>query len=167
MLDIVVYPDPVLNRVAEPVPADRGGLRELAEDMLGAMKEAHGVGLAAPQVGISLRLFVASATGEFDDSLICINPEIEPFGGIVEMEEGCLSVPDVRAMIRRPEKVRMRWTDLDGHLHASEFDELLARIIQHEYDHLEGVLFMERMTPTDRLRIRADLESLEEQYLPR
>ena len=83
------------------------------------------------------------------------------------MEEGCLSLPGIRADIRRPESVRVTYTDLDGRERTEEFHELMARIIQHEYDHLDGILFFERMSETDRLRIRPDLAALEDQYVPR
>ncbi len=164
---IVYYPDPVLDERAEPVDPGREGLREFAREMIETMKEASGVGLAAPQVAERLRLFVASETSEIEDALVFINPRIEPFGTPVEMEEGCLSLPGIRASIVRPERVRVVYTDLDGNEVNGEFEGLLGRIIQHEYDHLDGILFMERMTPADRLRIRPDLKALEEQFQPR
>ena len=167
MLALVLYPDPVLNRKAEPVALDLPDLPELIECLLATMREAHGVGLAAPQVGRSLRLFVAAESGDSDEALVCINPKIQPFGEAVELEEGCLSIPDLRADVLRPEQVRMTWTGPDGKECQGEFDGLLARIIQHEFDHLEGTLFIERLTETDRLRVRPDLKALEEQFQPR
>jgi peptide deformylase len=166
-MEIVFYPDPVLQRPAADVEPGGPRLRELAEEMIRTMKEASGVGLAAPQVGESIRLFVASETGEPEDAIVCVNPRVEPFGAIVELEEGCLSVPGVRRDVRRPEGVRIVYRDLDGREHREEYHELMARILQHEYDHIEGVLFMERMSEADRLAIRPDLEALEEQYRPR
>ena len=166
MLALVLYPDPVLNRKAEPVVLDDEDLPELIETLLATMKAAHGVGLAAPQVGRSLRLFVVSESGDSDEALVCINPKVQPFGEAVELEEGCLSIPDLRADVRRPEQARMTWTGEDGKEYEGEFDGLAARIIQHEFDHLEGVLFIERLTETDRLRVRPDLKTLEEQYQP-
>jgi peptide deformylase len=166
-MDIVYYPDPVLQRRAEASGRSPADLRAFVDGMIDAMVEAHGVGLAAPQVGEGLRLFVASETGSADDAVVFLDPRIEPFGRIVEMEEGCLSLPGIRADIRRPESVRVAFTDLDGHERTAEFHELMARIIQHEYDHLDGILFFERMSETDRLRIRPDLAALEEQYVPR
>ncbi|MHC4451652.1 MAG: peptide deformylase [Planctomycetota bacterium] len=163
-MQILYYPDPVLQKRAKPVDLARPGLRQFVEEMLVAMKEASGVGLAAPQVGESIRLFVASDTAEPEDALVCINPEIRAFGSPIGMEEGCLSLPGINAPIARPERVEMSWTDLDGARHTAEFDELMARILQHEFDHLEGVLFFERMTPADRIRLKADLESFEAQY---
>jgi peptide deformylase len=135
--------------------------------MIRTMLEAAGVGLAAPQVGEGLRLFVASESGEAEDAIVCVNPRIEPFGPIVDLEEGCLSVPGVRREIRRPEAVRIAYHDLTGTERREEYHGLMARILQHEHDHIEGVLFMARMTEADRLAIRADLQALEEQYRPR
>lgn len=163
-MQIVFYPDPVLQKRAQPVDPGRQDLRVLAEAMLEAMKEANGVGLAAPQVGESLRLFVASDSAEPEDAIVCINPELRAFGPSVTMEEGCLSLPGLNAPITRPERVELTWYDLDGMRHTEEFDQLMARILQHEFDHIEGVLFFERMTPADRMRIKADLESFEAQY---
>jgi len=163
-MQIVYYPDPVLQRRAKPVDPAMEELQELAEEMLMAMQEARGVGLAAPQIGRSLRLFVASESGEPEDGLIFINPEIRPFGSPKAFEEGCLSLPGVNGMVTRPESVEVSWTDVDGQRKTETFTELMARIIQHEFDHLEGVLFFERMTPADRVRVRADLQSFEEQY---
>jgi peptide deformylase len=165
-MDIVFYPDPVLRKRAKDVDPRMEGLRELAEEMLRTMKEASGVGLAAPQVGKGIRVFVASDTGEIEDAIVCLNPKVEPFGSVVPMEEGCLSVPGVRREIRRSESVRLKWTDLDGAPQEGEFHGLIARIIQHECDHLDGVLFFERMSEADRLSIRDDLRALEEQFVP-
>ena len=164
-VQIVYYPDPVLTRRADAVDPAQADLGELVTGMLAAMAEANGVGLAAPQVGVGLRLFIAAGDGE--DALVCLNPAIQPFGPVVESEEGCLSVPGVKALITRPEGVRLTWQDLSGDEHTHEFHELLARIIQHEFDHVEGVLFLERMTPADHLRVRPDLKALEEQFRPR
>ena len=161
---IVYYPDPVLQKRAAAVAPDRAGLKDLVADMLEAMNEARGVGLAAPQVGSSIRLFLANPTGKAEDLLVCINPEVTPHGPTESVEEGCLSLPELHAQVVRPTLVKMSWTDLDGARHTDEFDGFLARILQHEFDHLEGVLFFERMTPADRIRIKADLASFEEQY---
>jgi peptide deformylase len=166
-MDIVYYPDPVLRRRAEASGRSPADLIAFVDGMIDAMVEARGVGLAAPQVGEGLRLFVASETGSAEDAVAFLDPRIEPFGPFVEMEEGCLSLPGIRADIRRPESVRVTYTDLEGVERTEEFHELMARIIQHEYDHLDGILFFERMSETDRLRIRPDLAALEDQYVPR
>lgn len=165
-MQIVYYPDPVLQKRAEPVDLSEPGLRAFVEEMLVSMKEANGVGLAAPQVGRSIRLFVASDTADPRDALVCINPELRAFGPAVEMEEGCLSLPGIHAPITRPELVEMSWTDLEGERRTAEFDDLMARILQHEFDHLEGTLFFERMTPAGRMAVKADLTAFEEQYRP-
>ncbi|MHC4549521.1 MAG: peptide deformylase [Planctomycetota bacterium] len=164
---LVYYPDPVLQNRAKEVDPRQDGLGPLAVGMVATMREEQGVGLAAPQVGESLRLFVASGDAEAESVLVCVNPRVEAFGPIVEMEEGCLSVPGFRAQIRRPEAVRVTYLDLDGVERTGEFHELMARVIQHEYDHLEGVLFFERMTEADRVQCRPHLKALEEQYRPR
>jgi peptide deformylase len=161
---IVYYPDPVLQKRALPVAPNHAGLEDLVAGMLEAMKEARGVGLAAPQVGQSLRLFIASDSGESEDALVCINPEVTPHGPTESAEEGCLSLPELHAQVVRPTLVNMTWTGLDGVRRTDEFGGFFARILQHEFDHLEGVLFFERMTPADRIRIKADLLSFEEQY---
>lgn len=166
-MEIVYYPAPVLTRRATAVDFGRKGLRRLAEGMVEAMCAAHGVGLAAPQVGESLRLFIASETGEPKDALVCVNPQITVSGSPVEMEEGCLSLPGIRAMITRPSHVRLEAFDVAGEPFCLETEGLLARIILHEYDHLEGVLFFHRMTPADQMRIRGDLRAFEEQFQPR
>jgi peptide deformylase len=163
-MQIVYYPDPVLQRRADPVDPAMEGLQDLAERMLLTMQDARGVGLAAPQIGRSLRLFVASESGEPEEGIIFINPEIRPFGSPLPFEEGCLSLPGINGMVTRPESVEISWTDVDGQRKTETFSELMARIIQHEFDHLEGVLFFERMSPADRIRVRADLQSFEEQF---
>lgn len=166
-MQVVYYPDPVLKLRSAEVDPRSEEIRELVREMIESMHESQGVGLAAPQVGRSLRIFVASETGEIEDAIPFLNPRVEPFGPTKPFEEGCLSFPDIRAPIVRPERVRVVYQDLDGNERRAEFGELTARIVQHEYDHLEGVLFIERMTPADRLRIRPDLKTLEEQFRPR
>lgn len=162
-MDLVFYPDPVLQRRADPVPDDFEGLFELANGMLQLMVKENGVGLAAPQVGRSLRVFVASKTGDPKDGIVAINPKVTPYGSPVPQEEGCLSLPGLRYEVMRPESVRIAYRSVDGKQHEAEYDGLMARIIQHEYDHLEGVLFIERLSEADRLRARQDLAALEEQ----
>ena len=166
-MEIRYYPDPVLARRAAPVEPGREGLGDFVAGMLATMVEAEGVGLAAPQVGESIRLFVASPSGKAEDALVCLNPRVQPYGPVAEREEGCLSVPGIRAVIPRPSSVRLAWQDLEGREHTGEFHDLMARILQHENDHVDGVLFIERMTPADRIRVRRDLLALEEQFLPR
>ncbi|MFQ5844137.1 MAG: peptide deformylase, partial [Planctomycetota bacterium] len=126
---IVLYPDPVLRRRAEEVDPNRPDLRDLAQAMLQTMRDAAGIGLAAPQVGLSVRLFVAGGTGQPEDALVCINPRLEISGPLVELEEGCLSLPEIRAVIKRPAKVRLRAWNLEGVEFEREAEGLLARIL--------------------------------------
>jgi len=166
-MEIVYYPDPVLRRRAEEVDARSRSLRDLVRSMVEAMVEARGIGLAAPQVGESVRLFIASETGRAEDVVVCLNPEIETSGAISEMEEGCLSLPGLRGMVRRPERARLTATGLDGRRFTRDAEGLLARIFQHEFDHLEGILFIDRLSPTEAARLRADVRAFEEQFGPR
>ncbi len=163
-LDFVVvrYPDPVLRRVAEPVRDFDAELRRVVEAMFARMVRSKGVGLAAPQVGISQRILVLNPQGERGpDDLVLINPEILGRTGDDELyEEGCLSFPSIYAEVKRPELCRVRYQDLDGVTHERDFEDFTSRIIQHEYDHLEGVLLVDRMSPADRQRHKGALQEL-------
>jgi len=163
---IVLYPDPVLLRRAVEVQPGDAEVAALAAEMVRVMKEARGVGLAAPQVGRSVRVFVASESGEPEHALVCVNPVLETSGALVAMEEGCLSLPGLLAEVQRPERARLRAFDAQGAPFELEAEGLLARILQHEMDHLDGVLFVERTSPADRVRLRPDLKAFEEQYRP-
>jgi peptide deformylase len=126
------------------------------------MHEAPGVGLAAPQVGIPWRLFVANPTGEPADDRAFINPVLSrPSREMHDRDEGCLSLPEITAQIRRPKAITVTATDLDGREFALTSDDLPARIWQHETDHLDGVLIIDRMTPMDRLANARKLKELE------
>lgn len=160
------WPDPVLREVALPVPEVTASIRRLAEQMLTIMHDAPGVGLAAPQVGVSLRLFVANATGEPEQDEVYINPVLEALADapLEPFEEGCLSLPDIRGEITRPAAIRICYTTLAGEQVCREADGLLARIWQHETDHLDGRLILDRMPRIDRLAARRRLRELEEGY---
>ncbi len=160
---IVLYPDPVLARPAEPVEVFDEGLPALVERMVELMRDAQGAGLAAPQVGVSRRLFVIEdESGPEGPSIptVFINPELELGGDLIPFEEGCLSIPDIRTTIRRPKTVRIKAFDLQGQPFELEDDDFLARVWQHEFDHLEGVLITDRMNPRDRLANRKALKEL-------
>ena len=144
---IRVVGDPVLRQRAAEVTTIDGRLAKLADDMIATMYEAPGVGLAAPQVGVEKRLFVYDV-GEGPRTLI--NPEITESDGEWGYEEGCLSVPGLSWEIVRPKVVHLRGVDLEGHEVSIEADELLARCFQHELDHLDGVLLIERLDPDTR-----------------
>lgn len=141
-LPLVSSDDPVLREQAVPVE-DRASIKALATDMLQTMRLEGGLGLAAPQIGKSIRVFV---TGVGGTEHVFVNPQIEWYSEtIVPYEEGCLSLPRLRGVVERPDRVRLRYLSLEGAPQRIEASELLARVIQHEHDHLEGILFPDRM----------------------
>ncbi|MDF1579985.1 MAG: peptide deformylase [Desulfuromonadales bacterium] len=148
LLKILHYPDPVLSRVAEPVDTIDAALRTLASDMAETMYAAPGVGLAAPQVGISRRLIVLDCTPKDEPRqlYVAINPEIIAHSGTLFEEEGCLSVPGYYARVERDEEITVRFLDLAGEQHELTTDGLLAVAFQHEIDHLNGMLFVDRLS---------------------
>lgn len=161
-LRIVKYPDPVLRQPAEPVSEVNDEVRGVAHRMIELMHEAPGVGLAAPQVGLSWRIFVANPTGEPGNDRVFINPEIvNASRDVAAMEEGCLSLPEIRGEVQRPRRVTVRAIGLDGEPFELTSEELPARIWQHEKDHLDGVLIIDKMTRMDRLANRRPLKALE------
>ena len=162
-LEIVHYPAAVLRAKAKPLAAVTDEVRAVAFRMLDLMHEAPGVGLAAPQVGLSWRLFVANHTGQPADDLVFINPVLSAPSRLTEdYEEGCLSLPEIRALIRRPMEITVTALGLDGQPFTLTSDELPARIWQHEIDHLDGVLILDRMSPGDRTALRRKIKELED-----
>ena len=147
-LQILKYPNPILARKAEPIPAVTPEIRELAAGMAEAMYANQGVGLAAPQVGASLRLIVIDLSGpdKREALMTLVNPVITAASGEQEDEEGCLSVRSYRTVVKRAATVTVTAQDLDGNPLTIEADELLAVCLQHEIDHLEGVLFIDRIS---------------------
>ncbi len=163
--DLTLYPDPVLRRRTAPVEAFDAELGEIVEAMFERMYESRGVGLAAPQVSIKKRILVLNPTGEKADELALINPTlVERFGPTTVFEEGCLSFPGIYAEIERPESCRVQAFTVRGEALERSFDGFTSRIIQHEYDHLEGILLVDRMPPAEKLRNKAALEELVERY---
>ncbi|NKB90157.1 MAG: peptide deformylase [Acidobacteria bacterium] len=152
ILDIVKYPETILAERTEPVSEFDEDLRELAADMVATMYAAPGIGLAAPQVGRSERICVIDlSVGEDpDDLMVLVNPRVVAEEGGVREEEGCLSFPDIMLVVPRPERVVVEAQDLDGNPIRVEGDELLARCLHHEIDHLDGVLFIDRVSPLKR-----------------
>ncbi|MGD0910510.1 MAG: peptide deformylase [Terracidiphilus sp.] len=152
ILKIVKYPEPVLSQPGEPVTEFNGGLRKLVADMFETMYKAQGIGLAAPQVGVSKRVTIVdlSMGKEPRDKLVLVNPEIILGEGKQYQEEGCLSFPEIREKVQRAAKVRIRAQDENGKWFEMDGEELLARAFQHEIDHLDGVLFLFRMSPLKR-----------------
>lgn len=163
-LRILIYPDPRLRQVCKPVTRFDDDLAALADRMLELMHEAKGVGLAAAQVGVPLRLFVMNATGEPGDDLVLVNPELHDRQKTREAEEGCLSLPEVRVQVRRALRCRLTARNTAGDHLEAEAEDLAARVWQHEVDHLDGRLIIDRMSPSDAIATKKLLHDLEEKY---
>lgn len=181
LLDIKQYGDPVLRAVSQPVDQVDDSLRELAANMLETMYEANGIGLAAPQVGVNLRLVVidtqedepeegeepetATVNGELRPvsdimPLVFINPQLEPYGKKMLFTEGCLSVQDIRSNVCRPDHVKATLHTLDGQVLEIDCGGLLARCLQHECDHLDGFLFTDRVSSAAKITLKKKLQRL-------
>ncbi|PSR13758.1 MAG: peptide deformylase [Bacteroidetes bacterium] len=168
ILSVYAYGQPVLKKKGEPITADYPNLAQLIADMWETMYKAPGVGLAAPQIGLPIRLFVVDTEQIMDDDKegqgikqVFINAEkLEETGEEWPYEEGCLSIPDVTGEVNRPKILRLRWLDENFVAHEGTFDEMNARVIQHEYDHIEGVLFIEQLKPIKRRLIQRKLENI-------
>ena len=163
--NIIVYPNPVLRMNAQEVTEVDEETRELIKDMFETMDEENGIGLAAPQLGISKRILVVSINEKNFERLAIINPVISFFSEeTVVMEEGCLSVPGINMDVRRPSRIILRGLTRSGRLVEIDASGLLARVIQHEMDHLDGVLFIDRLSDKDKKAIEADLQVLTKQF---
>lgn len=172
VLPIYVYGQPILREETEDVTENSAELQALIDDMIETMHAASGIGLAAPQVGRRERLFVvdlAPMAGEEDEEeqelppqpMVFINPEIVwESDEETEYEEGCLSIPDLRETVWRPDRVRLTYLDRELKPREIEADGMLARVVQHEYDHLEGVLFVDRISPFRRRLLRRRLREM-------
>ena len=177
VLPIYVYGHPVLREPAAPVEGDSPELQALLDDMIETMRGANGAGLAAPQVGRSLRLFVADLSSYADDlaednggevpdyargPLVFINPEVVVDGasGDVDAEEGCLSIPDLRETVWRPDRLRVRFLDRDFQEQELDAEGPLARVVQHEFDHLDGVLYLDHLSPLRRRLLQRRLKAI-------
>ena len=160
---ITYYPAPVLRGPAKPVEKIDDSIRRLVERMTDIMIEHRGIGLAAPQAGLPLRLFIISLDMSRETVRAYINPTVTPSGDAEEQEEGCLSVPGVWTKVRRYKKATVTATDLDGHPFTEEADGLYARCLQHEYDHIEGTTIVNRMSTTARIAHRRQLKKLAEE----
>lgn len=181
MAEILTYPDPLLRRQARPVTEFDDRLRALVRDMTRSMTEARGVGLAAPQVGLARRLIIVDIrpATQADGSdgvpamrhplearmpIALVNPEITDSGGLQMGQEGCLSLPEVWADVERAQWIHVRAQDPHGTPLEFECSDFFARAVQHEIDHLEGVLFIDRLTP-DRFReVKSELKTLERAF---
>jgi peptide deformylase len=157
---ITYYPASVLRGRAAPVEKIDETIRRLVDKMGEILVDKKGIGLAAPQAGVPLRLFIVSLTGKREDVRAYINPTVTPHGDLDEAEEGCLSVPGIWAKIRRYKKATVTATDLDGRQFTEDAEGLYARCLQHEYDHIEGTVIVNRMGEAARIAHRRQLKKL-------
>ena len=161
--EIIVLPDPRLRKATQTVTVFDAALKTLTDDMLETMYDAPGIGLAAPQIGVMKRIFVMDCTSREDRSepRAFINPELTWQSETLETsEEGCLSIPDVYEEVTRPERVRLRWQDLDGSVQEEEFADRPAVCVQHELDHLDGRLFIDHLSSLKRTLITNRMKKL-------
>lgn len=166
-LRIIKYGNPILRMKARRVEKIDARIQKLVDDMILTMKEDGGIGLAAPQVAESVALLVV------DHSLITedgkpeayINPQILSAEGESLMEEGCLSIPEIRADVKRPEKITLSFQSIDGASHEQQFEGLLARVLQHEIDHLNGVLFVDRIGALKKQMLKKELKAIAEEEM--
>jgi peptide deformylase len=167
-LPIIAYGDPVLRKKASDISQDYPNLKQLIEDMYETMYNAHGVGLAAPQVGLSIRLFIIDATpfAEDDEKLkdfkkVFINPQIiKEEGEKWDFNEGCLSIPDIREDVSRNQTLTITYCDENWQQYTETYSGLAARVIQHEYDHIEGKLFTDKLSPLRKAMLKSRLDSI-------
>ena len=165
---VVVYGHPVLRKISREIPEGQAGLGDFIRNMFETMYDSEGVGLAAPQVGQSVRLFVVDASPFAEDEpalegfkKVFINPVVlERSGERVPFNEGCLSIPNIREDVIREEKVLIRYQDPEGEWHEEEYDGIASRVIQHEYDHLEGILFTDLLPPLRRKLLASRLRAI-------
>jgi len=163
---IIAYGHPVLKKKAQEIVKGEFDVKQLAEDMYETMHNAQGIGLAAPQIGKSLRMFVADAAPLEDEEIgdwkqVFINPEImEEDGTEWAFEEGCLSIPTIREDVIRHEKLKIHYFDENWEEHTEEFKGMQARIIQHEYDHIEGILFTDHLSAFKKRLLKSKLTNI-------
>ena len=162
---VLLYPDPRLRLKAEPITKITPEVKARARAMFPLMYEERGIGLAAPQIGWNVRLFVMNVTGKPEDEVVVVNPVVvEKKGGSWSFEEGCLSLPGIRGKVERERAVVIEGTDLEGKKLRFELTELPGRCMLHEYDHLDGVLFIDRLSPAKKQSIKRRLRELEEEF---
>lgn len=163
LLEVLHFPDPRLRTVAKPVDQVTPEIKTMAENMIETMYDENGVGLAATQINFHYRLVVIDVSETRDQPMVLINPEIIEQSGEEESQEGCLSVPDTNADVKRSEFVTLQFQDIDGKVQIINADGLLAVCIQHELDHLDGKLFIDYLSPFKQKRIKTKLEKLQRQ----
>jgi peptide deformylase len=168
ILPIIAFGDPVLKKVAEDIDTDYPELGQLIDNMFETMYNASGLGLAAPQIGLSIRLFIVDASPFSEDHpeldgfvKVFINPIIlEESGKKWDFNEGCLSIPDIREDVTRQPKILIEYYDENWDLQEKEFDGMAARVIQHEYDHIEGILFTDHLPALKRRMLKGRLKDI-------
>ena len=158
------YPADVLAGQASPVEKIDDNIRRLVEKMIDIMLKNKGVGLAAPQIGLPLRLFIISLDGNRESVKVFVNPAVTPIGELDVLDEGCLSVPNIYTKIRRYKKCKVTATDLDGKQFTEEAEGLYARALQHESDHINGVTIVSRMGQAAKIAHRRQLKKLREEH---
>lgn len=167
-MEVTSYPDPVLRQKAKPVEEISDAVVERVREMFEVMYDKRGVGLAAPQVSWSVQLCVINPTPEDrSNERVCVNPVLSGLEGEEVGEEGCLCLPEVRGNLPRATRLTARYYDLSGHRHEVVAEGLLARIFQHEVDHLAGRLIIDRMTPASRSAVQGRLRELERAFKAR
>ncbi len=175
ILPIVAYGDPVLRKVAKDINKDYPNLETLISNMWDTMYNAHGVGLAAPQIGLPIRLFLVDTSPFADDEelseteqeqlkdfkKVFINAKIEEESGDDwNFNEGCLSIPDIREDVKRKPEIRITYLDEEFNSHTEVYDGLLARVIQHEYDHIQGILFTDKLSSLKKRLLKSRLDKI-------
>jgi peptide deformylase len=164
-LKIISYPDPRLRRVSVPVKEFGDKLGDLVRRMFELMREAKGVGLAAPQLGYNIRLFIVNHTQKPEDDRVYVNPVLFDAEGEETSSEGCLSLPNINVDVTRAKSAKMQAMDINGKPIEQVEADYVARIWQHELDHLNGILLIDHMTPTAKIESRKILKDLEEKYV--
>jgi len=163
-LKIIFYPDPRLRKISPTVTKFDAQLNALAQRMFELMREEQGVGLAAPQVGVNVRMFVMNPTGEPDDDQVIVNPVLLDADGNEPDDEGCLSLPKIRTNVDRATSLRLKAQTVTGQPIDTVLQDFEARVVQHEVDHLNGILLIDRMGFTSRMGVRKRLRDMELDY---
>ena len=165
-LQLITYPHPTLRHRSKSVLRVDARLKELVDEMFKIMYEFRGVGLAANQVNLPIRLFIANPSGDKEEGpeLVFINPEVNKAKGIVEAEEGCLSLPGINANVKRNKSLQINAYDLGGNEIKANIDGFLGRIVQHEIDHLDGVLFIDRLAEEIPRPLAEQIQALETMF---
>jgi peptide deformylase len=169
-MQILQYPHPTLRRASKPLRRVDAELREMVREMFRLMYEHKGIGLAANQVDLPYRLFITNVTGnpaQAHNEMVFVNPVITRRRGMQEAEEGCLSIPGLYGQVSRPNQVAIEAYDLSGQVICCECQGMMARVVQHENDHLDGVLFIDKLSPTSLAELREELEAFELEFQSR